>query len=77
MKKMDIGLTTQHSEENSVQLSKLVAQKAPDYLNGYMSKIAIMEGWFYMSLQFTNDGNGTPYFSNSEVNAFLTSWIYC
>ena len=26
-----------------------------------------------MSLQFTNDGTGTPYFSNSEVNAFLAS----
>ncbi|GIR99430.1 MAG: hypothetical protein CM15mP102_02510 [Flavobacteriales bacterium] len=35
---------------------------------------ALSEGYgFIMSLQFTNDGNGTPYFSNSEVNAFLTS----
>tara|TARA_B100000575_G_scaffold269707_1_gene249604 strand:+ start:7700 stop:8935 length:1236 start_codon:yes stop_codon:yes gene_type:complete len=64
------------------QLSKLIAQKAVDYINGYMSKIsagntadafhALSEGYgFVMSLQFTNDGSGTPYFSNSEVNAYL------
>jgi len=66
------------------ELSKLIAQKAVDYINGYMSKIAdgntadafhaLSEGYgFVMSLQFTNDGTDTPYFSNSEVNAFLTS----
>jgi len=66
------------------ELSKLIAQKAVDYINGYMSKIAdgntadafhaLSEGYgFVMSLQFTNDGTDTPYFSNSEVNAFLAS----
>ena len=66
------------------ELSKLIAYKAVDYLNGYMSKIAdgntadafhaLSEGYgFIMSLQFTNDGTDTPYFSNTEVNAFLTS----
>ena len=66
------------------ELSKLIAQKAVDYINGYMSKIAdgntadafhaLSEGYgFIMSLQFTNDGTDTPYFSNSEVNAFLAS----
>ena len=66
------------------ELSKLIAQKAVDYINGYISKIAngdtadafhaLSEGYgFLMSLQFTNDGTDTPYFSNSEVNAFLTS----
>ena len=35
---------------------------------------ALSEGYgFIMSLQFTNDGTDTPYFSNSEVNSFLTS----
>ena len=66
------------------ELSKLVAYKAVDYLNGYMSKIAagntadafhaLSEGYgFSMSLQCTNDGTDTPYFSNTEVNAFLAS----
>ena len=66
------------------ELSKLIAQKAVDYINGYISKIAngntadafhaLSEGYgFVMSLQFTNDGTDTPYFSNSEVNAFLAS----
>ena len=66
------------------ELSKLIAYKAIDYLNGYMSKIAdgntadafhaLSEGYgFIMSLQFTNDGTDTPYFSNTEVNAFLAS----
>ena len=34
----------------------------------------VPEGYgFIMSLQFTNDGTDTPYFSNTEVNAFLAS----
>ena len=77
-------LRDEEAKKIQIQLSKLVAQKAVDYLNGYMSKIAngntadafhaLSEGYgFIMSLQFTNDGNGSPYFSNSEVNAFLTS----
>ena len=64
------------------ELSKVIAYKAVDYLNGYMTKIAagntadafhaLSEGYgFIMSLQFTNDGNDNPYFTNSEVNAFL------
>ena len=74
----------QQAEIIKKELSKLIAQKAVDYINGYMSKIAngntadafhaLSEGYgFVMSLQFTNDGTDTPYFSNSEVNAFLTS----
>ena len=77
-------LRDQEAKTIQLQLSKLIAQKAVDYLNGYMSKIAngntadafhaLSEGYgFVMSLQFTNDGTGSPYFSNSEVNAFLTS----
>ena len=64
------------------ELSNVIGYKAVDYLNGYMTKIAngntadafhaLSEGYgFIMSLQFTNDGTDTPYFSNSEVNAFL------
>jgi hypothetical protein len=64
------------------ELSKVIAYKAVDYINGYMSKIAagntadafhaLSEGYgFVMSLQFTNDGTDNPYFTNSEVNAFL------
>ena len=74
----------QQAEIIKKELSKLIAQKAVDYINGYMSKIAdgntadafhaLSEGYgFVMSLQFTNDGTDTPYFSNSEVNAFLSS----
>ena len=74
----------QQAEIIQKELSKLIAQKAVDYLNGYMSKIAdgntadafhaLSEGYgFIMSLQFTNDGTGSSYFSNSEVNAFLAS----
>ena len=74
----------QQAEIIKKELSKLIAQKAVDYINGYMSKIAdgntadafhaLSEGYgFVMSLQFTNDGTDTPYFSNSEVNAFLAS----
>ena len=64
------------------ELSKVIGYKAVDYLNGYMTKIAagntadafhaLSEGYgFVMSLQFTNDGTDNPYFTNSEVNAFL------
>ena len=60
-----------------------MAYKTVDYLNGYMTKIAagntadafhaLSEAYgFVMGLQFTNDGTDNPYFSNSEVNAFLT-----
>jgi len=74
----------QQAEIIKKELSKLIAQKAVDYINGYISKIAngntadafhaLSEGYgFVMSLQFTNDGTDTPYFSNSEVNAFLAS----
>ena len=65
------------------ELSKVIAYKTVDYLNGYMTKIAagntadafhaLSEAYgFVMGLQFTNDGTDNPYFSNSEVNAFLT-----
>jgi len=65
------------------ELSKVIAYKAVDYINGYMYKIeagnkadafhALSEAYgFVMSLQFTNDGTDSAYFSNSEVNGFLT-----
>ena len=65
-------------------ISKVIGYKAVDYINGYISKIAagntadafhaLSEGYgFIMSLQFTNDGTDTPYFTNTEVNAFLAS----
>jgi hypothetical protein len=64
------------------ELSKVIGYKAVDYLDGYMTKIAegntadafhaLSEAYgFVMSLQFTNDGTDNPYFTNSEVNAFL------
>ena len=65
-----------------IELSKVIAYKAIDYLNGYMTKIAagntadafhaLSEGYgFVMSLQFTNDGNDSPYFDNATVNSWL------
>ena len=70
------------------ELSKVIAYKAVDYINGYMSKIeagnkadafhALSEAYgFVMSLQFTNDGTDSAYFSNSEVNGFLTLMDNC
>ena len=61
-----------------INLSKVVGYKAVDYLNGYMDKMgagntadafhALSEGYgFIMSLQFTNDGNESPYFSKSPT----------
>ena len=72
----------EQAEIIQVNLSKVIGYKAMDYLNGYVSKKdagnladaihALSEGWgFILSLQFTNDGTGNPYFSNSEVNAML------
>jgi len=66
-----------------IELSKVIAYKAVDYLNAYMTKIAagntadafhaLSEGYgFVMSLQFTNDGNDNPYFNNATVNGWLT-----
>jgi len=65
-----------------INLSKVVGFKAVDYLEGYMDKMAagnnadaihaLSEGYgFILSLMFTNDGTGTPYFSESEVNSML------
>ena len=65
-----------------IHLSKVVGYKAVDYLEGYMDKMAagnnadaihaLSEGYgFILSLMFTNDGTGTPYFSESEVNSML------
>ena len=73
----------QQAEIIKKELSKVIAYKAVDYINGYMSKIeagnkadafhALSEAYgFVMSLQFTNDGTDSAYFSNSEVNGFLT-----
>tara|TARA_X000000368_G_scaffold17173_1_gene13494 strand:+ start:4342 stop:5478 length:1137 start_codon:yes stop_codon:yes gene_type:complete len=65
-----------------IHVSKIIGQKAHDYLNDYVTKAAagtpadaihaLSEGYgFIMSLQVTNDGTGNPYFSNTEVNAML------
>ena len=65
-----------------VNLSKVVGYKAVDYLESYMTKKAatpadavhaLSEGYgFILSLMFTNDGTGLPYFSESEVNSMLS-----
>ena len=65
-----------------IHLSKVVGYKAVDYLNSYMSKKsatpadaihALSEGYgFILSLMFTNDGTGKPYFSEAEVNTMLS-----
>ena len=67
-----------------IQLSKVIAFKAIDYLQSYMDKMAagdrgyahhaLSEGYgFIQSLQFTNDGTDKPYFSGSEVDAMLAN----
>ena len=67
-----------------VHLSKVIAFKAVDYLESYMSKMAggdtgyafhaLSEGYgFIQSLQFTNDGTDKPYFSGAEVDAMLAN----
>ena len=49
-------------------MSKIAAGNTADAFH------ALSEGYgFIMSLQFTNDGTDMPYFSNTEVNAFLAS----
>ncbi len=66
-----------------VNISKVIAQKAHDYLTAYVSDKnagknadaihSLSEGYgFIMSLQATNDGTGKPYFTATEVNAMLT-----
>lgn len=66
-----------------INLSKVIGHKSIDYLNGYMSKMeagntadafhALSEGYgFIMSLQFTNDGSDSPYYSKSEVDEMLS-----
>ena len=70
-----------------MNLSKVVGYKAVDYLNGYMEKKAagnpadavhaLSEGYgFILSLMFTNDGTGKPYFSESEVNSIANETSY-
>ena len=65
-----------------IQLSKIIGFKAVDYLNSYVSQMgngdrgyayhALSEGYgFIMSLQFTNDGKGSPYFTTAQVDAML------
>ena len=66
-----------------INISKIIAQKAYDYLTAYVSEKtagknadaihSLSEGYgFIMSLQATNDGTGKPYFTATEVNAMLT-----
>jgi len=62
-------------------LSKVVAQKAIDYLTAAATDVAslnadyfhgLSEGYgFILSLQFTNDGAGNAFFTHSEVNDML------
>ena len=64
-------------------LSKVVAQKAVDYLTGAANTVAnldadyfhgLSEGYgFILSLQFTNDGNGNAWFTHSEVMAMIAT----
>ena len=65
-----------------MHVSKVIAQKAYDYLNDYKKmkdagKPAeaihdLSEGYgFIMSLQATNDGSDKPYFTATEVSAML------
>jgi hypothetical protein len=65
-----------------IHLSKVIGYKAVDYLNDYMTKKAagntadafhaLSEGYgFVMSLQFTNNGSNTPYFTKAEADAML------
>jgi len=65
-----------------IHVSKIIAQKAYDYLNDYKKMTDagkpaeaihdLSEGYgFIMSLQATNDGSDKPYFTASEVNAML------
>jgi len=62
-------------------LSKVVAQKAHDYLTGASTDVAslnddyfhgLSEGYgFILSLQFTNDGSGNAYMTHQEVMTML------
>jgi hypothetical protein len=65
-------------------ISKIIAYKAIDYLRGAAADLdaeapdmadyfhGLSEGYgFVLSLQFTYNDAGIPYFSNDEVNAFL------
>ncbi len=64
-------------------LSKVVAQKAIDYLTGAAADVVslnadyfhgLSEGYgFILSLQFTNDGNGNAWFTHSQVNDMLAT----
>ena len=65
-------------------MSKAVAVYALHYLSGAITTLSgsssdkrdafhgLSEGYgFVMSLQFTNDGTDTPYFTKSEVDSYL------
>jgi hypothetical protein len=64
-------------------LSKVVAQKAHDYLTGASADVAslnddyfhgLSEGYgFILSLQFTNDGSGNAYMTHQEVMTMLSA----
>ena len=67
----------------AVEISKIVGQKAVNYLEGYVATDKavspadaihdLSEGYgFILSLMFTNDGTGSPYFSEAEVNTMLS-----
>ena len=65
-----------------IHLSKVIGYKAVDYIDSYLAKKAatpadaihaLSEGYgFILSLVFTNDGTGKPYFSQAEVDGMLS-----
>lgn len=65
-----------------IHLSKVIGYKAVDYIDSYLAKKdatpadaihALSEGYgFILSLVFTNDGTGKPYFSQTEVDGMLS-----
>ena len=66
------------------ELSKVIGYYSVHYFNDYINKIqvgnqasafhSLSEAYgFILSLQFTNDGYDSPYFSNAEVNQMLSN----
>ena len=69
--------------KNIADPSELQDAVTKNYLNDYINKIqvgnqaafhSLSEAYgFILSLQFTNDGYDSPYFSNNEVNEMLSN----
>ena len=80
----DYDLRDEQAEIIKINLSKAVGVYALHYLSGAIATLSdsssdkrdafhgLSEGYgFVMSLQFTNDGTDTPYFTKSEVDSYL------